>query len=130
MHLIDIMVERLAKRIWVTEEDAHRRFRLKLLNFWAGQGGRKKAIVGRGGAVTKNTMYLVHKILDARPDDSEVLVEWVGFGKSHHSWEPRSGICHRSFEMIDINSVVVAGQGSVGAWTYSLQTAEEETRMG
>ena len=96
MHLIDIKIEELAKHgaiaSWVTEEDAHRRFRSGLWNFWDRQGGREMAIVKRGGAVTENTKYLIYSILDSSLDDSEYYVEWVGYGKSYCTWEPESGI--------------------------------------
>jgi hypothetical protein len=90
IHLIDIEVGGGA--YWVKEEDAHRKCKRRLLKFWERQGGREKAITKRGGAVTENTRFLIHQILEERSGGSEYLVEWVGYGSQDHSWEPKSGI--------------------------------------
>ncbi len=87
--LIDIQV---GGRRWVTEEFAHRKFKLRLLRFWIHRGGRETAIKQAGGTITDKTQHLIHDILDENRDDSTYLVEWVGYGNESCSWEPKSGI--------------------------------------
>jgi hypothetical protein len=89
-HLIDIEVG--GGLYWVTEEDAHRKFKHRLLEFWNRRGGREKAIREAGRNITNNTNFLIHEILDERPEGSEYYVEWVGYGNESRSWEPKSGI--------------------------------------
>jgi hypothetical protein len=72
MHLIDIKVG--GGPDWVKEEDAHRKFKRRLLEFWERKGGRGKAIVKAGGAITENTRFLIHKVLDDRSAGSEYYV--------------------------------------------------------
>jgi hypothetical protein len=90
MHLIDIKVG--GGPDWVKEEDAHRKFKRRLLEFWERKGGRGKAIVKAGGAITEKTRFLIHKVLDDRSAGSEYYVEWVGYGSESRSWEPKSGM--------------------------------------
>ncbi|KAK4096913.1 hypothetical protein N658DRAFT_319714 [Parathielavia hyrcaniae] len=90
MHLIDIKVG--GGTDWVGEEYAHRKFKRRLLKFWERQGGRERAIVKAGGAITENTRFLITKVLDERSAGSEYYVEWVGYGSESRSWEPKSGI--------------------------------------
>ena len=91
-HQIEVRVGGLG---WVTEEEAHRKYRPQLLSFWDSQGGREKVIVEHGGTVTENTKFLIHEILRESLDGSAFYVEWVGYGNGHRSWVMKGEISEK-----------------------------------